>query len=98
MFDDDGLWPCKCIECGHEWYSSIAAIRADAEVVCSACGGRNSIANAEFDSALRAARAGSYDFSYLTRIPPQFPYGAAAFAQPAGIGSFERGSSIGLQR
>jgi hypothetical protein len=78
MFEDDGLWPCKCNECGHEWYSSIAAIRAEAEVACSACGGCNSVATGEFDSALRAARAGSYDFSYLVRIPPQFRSGAAA--------------------
>jgi hypothetical protein len=83
MFEDDGLWPCKCRECGHEWYSSIAAIRADAQVACSACGGCNSIAMGEFDSALRAARTGSYDFSYLVRIPPQFRSGAAAFARPA---------------
>jgi hypothetical protein len=87
MFDDDGLWPCKCSECGHEWYSSIAAIRADAEVACSACGGRNSIVTAEFDNALLAARAGNYDFSYLVRIPPQFRSGAAAaFVRPAGGG------------
>jgi hypothetical protein len=84
MFEDDGLWPCKCIECGHEWYSSIAAIRADAEVACSACGGRNSMAIAEFDRAVRAARAGRYDFSYLVRIPPQFRSGASAFPQTAG--------------
>jgi hypothetical protein len=82
MFEDDGLWPCKCSECGHEWYSSIAAIRADAQVACSACGRTNSIAIREFDGALRAARTGSYDFSYLVRIPPQFPMGAAAFARP----------------
>jgi hypothetical protein len=86
MFEDDGLWPCKCSECGHEWYSSIAAIRADAEVACSACGGRNSVVTAEFDNALLAARAGHYDFSYLVRIPPQFRSGTAAFARPAGSG------------
>jgi hypothetical protein len=84
MFNDDGLWPCKCSRCGHEWYTSIASIRADAEVDCSDCGNRNSMAIAEFDRALSAARAGSYDFSYLVRIPPQFRYSAAAFAPSAG--------------
>jgi hypothetical protein len=86
MFQDDGLWPCKCSECGHEWYSSIAAIRADAEVSCTACGSRNSIASAEFDRALLAARTGRYDFSYLVRIPPQFPSSAAVYTRPAASG------------
>ena len=83
MFEDDGLWPCKCSRCEHEWYTSIAAIRADAKVVCSACGDLNFLSTAEFDRALRAARAGRYNFSYLVRIPPQFRSGAAAFAPPA---------------
>ena len=82
MFNDDGLWPCKCSGCAHEWYSSIAAIRADAEVACSACGSRNAIAISEFDSALLAARTGSYDFSYLVHIPPEFRSGAVAFVPP----------------
>jgi hypothetical protein len=86
MFEDDGLWPCKCSQCGHEWYSSIAAIRADAEVACSTCGVRNSIALAEFDSALVAARIGSYDFSYLVHISPQFRSGTAPSTRPAGSG------------
>jgi hypothetical protein len=78
MFDDDGLWPCKCDSCGHEWYSSIAAMRADREAICPACGERNSIPGAEFDRAVLAARAGSYDFSYLVRISPQFQSRAPA--------------------
>jgi hypothetical protein len=78
MFDDDGLWPCKCSACEHEWYSSIAAMRADSEAVCPACATRNSIPIAEFDRALIAARLGRYDFSYLVRIPPQFRFGTAA--------------------
>jgi hypothetical protein len=72
MFDDDGLWPCKCGECGHEWYSSIAAMRADCEAICPTCSSQNSIPSVEFDRAVLAARTGSYDFSYLVRIPPQF--------------------------
>ena len=72
MFDDDGLWPCKCSVCEHEWYSSIAAMRADCEVICPACGVQNSIPLAEFDRAVLAARSGRYDFSYLERIPPEF--------------------------
>jgi hypothetical protein len=86
MFEDDGLWPCKCSACGHEWYTSIVAIRADAAVSCSTCGGRSSIAIAEFDSAVIAARAGSYDFSYLVRIPPQLRSRAATLPGPAGNG------------
>jgi hypothetical protein len=86
MFEDDGLWPCKCGACGHEWYTSIAAIRADAAVSCSACGGRNSFGLAEFDSAVIAARTGSYDFSYLVRIPPQLRSGSASLGQAAGGG------------
>jgi hypothetical protein len=78
MFDDDGLWPCKCSGCEHEWYSSIAAMRADAEVTCPACTAQNFIPLMEFDRALLAARTGSYDFSYLVRIPPQFQSGAPA--------------------
>jgi hypothetical protein len=81
MFADDGLWPCQCKACGHEWYSSIAAIRADAHVACSAC--KAHVTVSEFNSALLAARAGRYDFSYLTLISPQFRSGAAAFARPA---------------
>jgi hypothetical protein len=77
MFDDDGLWPCKCNACEHEWYSSIAAMRADAEAICPACGESNFISLAEFDSALVSARTGTYDFSYLVRIPPQFRFGAS---------------------
>ena len=84
MFEDDGLWPCKCSACGHKWYTSIVAIRADAAVACSACGDRNSIAIAEFDSAVIAARAGSYDFSYLVRIQRQLRAGAPALARSAG--------------
>jgi hypothetical protein len=78
MFEDDGLWPCKCEQCEHEWYSSIAAIRADREVPCSACNARNTISPFEFDRALAAARTGSYDFSYLVRISPQFRSGSVA--------------------
>lgn len=77
MFDDNGLWPCKCSDCEHEWYSSIAAMRADRHVVCPACSAHNSVPAPEFDRALVAARAGSYDFSYLERIPPQFRSGAS---------------------
>jgi hypothetical protein len=80
MFEDDGLWPCKCRECEHEWYSSIAAMRADGEVACPTCGARNSIGLTEFDRALTAARTGCYDFSYLERIPPHFRSGAQVFA------------------
>lgn len=72
MFDDDGLWPCKCNACGHEWYSSIAAMRADCRVICPHCSAHNPIPPAEFDRAVLAARSGSYDFSYLVRIPPEF--------------------------
>jgi hypothetical protein len=78
MFEDDGLWPCKCSECEHEWYSSIVAMRADCEVVCPVCAASNSIPLAEFDRAVLAARSGSYDFSYLVRIAPQFQSGALA--------------------
>lgn len=77
MFDDDGLWPCKCEQCEHEWYSSIAAIRADNEAHCPACNARNVIPSPEFNRALAAARRGSYDFSYLVRIAPQFRSGAS---------------------
>jgi len=76
MFDDDGLWPCKCERCEHEWYSSIAAMRADKEALCPACSVRNTIPLPDFDRALAAARAGSYDFSYLARISPQFRSGS----------------------
>ena len=75
MFNDDGLWPCKCSACEHEWYSSIAAMRADREVSCPSCGECNFVPLAEFDSAVLATRLGRYDFSYLVRIPPQFPSG-----------------------
>lgn len=75
MFDDDGLWPCKCSACEHEWYASIAAMRADREAVCPTCGASNSIPPAEFNSAVSAARSGNYDFSYLVRIAPQFRFG-----------------------
>jgi DNA-directed RNA polymerase subunit RPC12/RpoP len=75
MFDDDGLWPCKCSACAHEWYSSIAAMRADEEVACPSCDARNFIPPTEFVSALLEARSGRYDFSYLERITPQFQSG-----------------------
>jgi DNA-directed RNA polymerase subunit RPC12/RpoP len=84
MFNDDGLWPCQCSACGHEWYSSIAAIRADAEVACSACGIRTAVA--EFNSALVAARTGRYDFSYLVHITPHFRSRAAPFGRSAESG------------
>jgi hypothetical protein len=77
MFEDDGLWPCKCSACEHEWYSSIAAMRADREAVCPGCSTHNFIPVIEFDSALLAARTGTYDFSYLERIAPQFRSGVA---------------------
>jgi hypothetical protein len=77
MFEDDGLWPCKCEHCEHEWYSSIAAIRADNEAFCPACSARNIIPSPQFNLALAAARRGSYDFSYLVRISPQFRSGAS---------------------
>jgi hypothetical protein len=88
MFDEDGLWPCQCNACGHEWYSSIVAIRADAEVSCSACGERTTVTG--FHSALLAARTGHYDFSYLVRISPQFRSGAAPFGRAAGGGLTQR--------
>jgi hypothetical protein len=75
MFDDDGLWPCKCSGCEHEWYSSIVAMRADCEVICPICSTRNFVPLVEFDRAVLAARTGSYDFSYLVRISPQFQSG-----------------------
>jgi hypothetical protein len=78
MFDDNGLWPCKCSDCEHEWYASIAAMRADREAVCPACSAHNVIPLSEFDRALLAARMGSYDFSYLVRISPEFRSGASA--------------------
>lgn len=78
MFHDDGLWPCKCEQCEHEWYSSIAAMRADEEALCPGCGARNTIPLSAFDRAVAAARAGDYDFSYLVRISPQFLSGAPA--------------------
>ena len=84
MFDDDGLWPCKCSACEHEWYSSIAAIRADGEATCPACSAPNFIPIADFDRALVAARTGSYDFSYLERIPAQFRFGMTAPRERAG--------------
>ena len=83
MFDDDGLWPCKCSACEHEWYSSIAAIRADAEAICPTCGAPNFIPHEQFDRALIAARTGSYDFSYLERILPQFRFGTSASRERA---------------
>lgn len=76
MFEDDGLWPCKCSECEHEWYSSVAAMRADGKVICPTCETHNFIPLAKFNRALQAARDGSYDFSYLVRIWPQFRSGA----------------------
>jgi hypothetical protein len=84
MFDDDGLWPCKCSACEHEWYASIAAMRADREVVCPTCSAQNSFRIAEFNTALLAARTGTYDFSYLVRIPPQFRFGGAPLRQRPG--------------
>jgi len=87
MFEDDGLWPCKCEHCEHEWYSSIAAMRADSEAFCPACSGRNLIPSPLFDLALAAARRGAYDFSYLVRIPPQFRSGALAAPTRAGAAS-----------
>jgi hypothetical protein len=84
MFDDDGLWPCKCNACAHEWYSSIASMRADGETVCPTCSVPNSIPLGEFDSALAAARIGRYDFSYLVRIPPQFRFGPSGVQTPVG--------------
>jgi hypothetical protein len=78
MFEDDGLWPCKCSDCEHEWYASIAAMRADREAVCPACSAHNVIPRPEFDRALLDARRGSYDFSYLVRIPPEFRSRASA--------------------
>jgi hypothetical protein len=78
MFEDDGLWPCKCESCEHEWYSSIAAIRADNEVSCPTCHARNILPLAQFNLALAAARKGYYDFSYLARISPQFRFGSSA--------------------
>ncbi len=63
MYDDDGLWPCKCNACAHEWYSSIAAMRADGATVCPTCSASNSIVIAEFDRALAGARLGRYGFS-----------------------------------
>jgi DNA-directed RNA polymerase subunit RPC12/RpoP len=75
MFNDDGLWPCKCSACEHEWYSSIAAMRADGEVACPSCDARNFVPLADFDSAVLAARTGRYDFSYLVHIPAQFQSG-----------------------
>jgi hypothetical protein len=83
MFQDDGLWPCKCEQCEHEWYSSIAAIRADEEAACPACNGRNIIPLPAFNLAVAAARAGNYDFSYLMRISPQFRSGQLAFPSRA---------------
>jgi len=76
MFEDDGLWPCKCEQCEHEWYSSIAAMRADNEARCPDCSACNIIPPPEFNLALAAARAGRYDFSYLVRISPQYQSGA----------------------
>ena len=87
MFDDDGLWPCKCSRCGHEWYSSIVAMRANGEVACSACAARNIVIPAEFDNAVTAARTGSYDFSYLVQIPPQFRSGPSGVSASAQIGA-----------
>jgi hypothetical protein len=84
MFDDDGLWPCKCSSCEHEWYGSIAAMRADSVAICPSCGAPNSIPVAEFNHALLAARTGSYDFSYLVKIPPQFRFGMAALQERQG--------------
>jgi hypothetical protein len=84
MFDDDGLWPCKCNACAHEWYSSIAAMRAEGETICPTCRTPNSIPPVEFASALAAARTGRYDFSYLVRIPPQFRFGASTPQARAG--------------
>jgi hypothetical protein len=78
MFDDDGLWPCKCEHCEHEWYSSIAAIRADNEASCPACNACNVIPSPEFSRALASARQGRYDFSYLVRISPEFRSGVSA--------------------
>ena len=37
MFENDGLWPCKCRQCKKEWYASIAAIRADEVILCPYC-------------------------------------------------------------
>ncbi len=88
MFDDDGLWPCKCEHCEHEWYSSIAAIRADNEAFCPACGGRNLVPSPQFNLALAAARDGAYDFSYLVRISPLFRSGSSG----ARIGAAGRAS------
>jgi DNA-directed RNA polymerase subunit RPC12/RpoP len=84
MFDDDGLWPCKCSACEHEWYASIAGMRADNEAVCPACSVRNFIPPVEFNSAVSAARSGSYDFSYLVRIPPRFCFGTAGHREMTG--------------
>ena len=78
MFDDDGLWPCKCERCEHEWYASIAAIRADNETSCPTCNARNIVPLPQFNLALVAARKGNYDFSYLVRISPQFRSGSSA--------------------
>jgi hypothetical protein len=59
-------------------------MRADGEAVCPACGARNSIPPAEFNSAVTAARHGSYDFSYLVRISPQFRSGTTAARERPG--------------
>ena len=68
MFENDGLWPCKCRQCSKEWYASIAAIRADEETLCPYCDVRNTFHLPDFNRALAAARSGDYDFSYLERI------------------------------
>jgi len=93
MFNDDGLWPCKCERCEHEWYSSIAAIRADNEAFCPACSTRNIIPSPQFNLALTAARKGSYDFSYLVRISPQFRSGLSTSRGRVGEASRAPGPS-----
>jgi hypothetical protein len=81
MFENDGLWPCKCRQCKKEWYASIAAIRADEVILCPYCDVRDSFRLPDFNQALAAARSGDYDFSYLERISPQFRSGAHATEQ-----------------
>ena len=62
MFENDGLWPCKCRQCKKEWYASIAAIRADEVILCPYCDVRDSFHLPDFNRALAAARSGDYDF------------------------------------
>ncbi len=61
MYEDEDLWPIKCLECRNEFTEKVGRLKLDTSVRCPECGLLQTYRREEFGLALAQAKEGRLD-------------------------------------